>query len=129
MADFVQRPRFTTAYPTSMSPTEFVDKLFATAHVASTDPDYAAALALFGSASNSSDVSARSRALRRLAENSSFTRRQFNRAFVLMEYFGYLKRDPNSGRDTDFAGYIYWLDKLNAFKGKFDNAEMVKTFL
>ncbi len=129
MTDFVQRPRFTAAYPTSMSPAEFVDKLFATAQVASTDPDHAAALALFGSASNSSDVSARSRALRRLAENSSFTRRQFNRAFVLMEYFGYLRRDPNSGRDTDFAGYSYWLDKLNAFNGNFDNAEMVKAFL
>jgi hypothetical protein len=129
MSEFVQRPRFTAAYPTSMSPAEFVDKLFATAHVASTDPDYAAAVAMFGAANDTSDVSARARALRRLAENSTFTRKQFNRAFVLMQYFGYLKRDPNSGRDTDFSGYSFWLDKLNAFNGNFDNAEMVKAFL
>jgi hypothetical protein len=46
-----------------------------------------------------------------------------------MEYFGYLKRDPNSGRDADFSGYSFWLDKLNSFNGNFENAEMVKAFL
>ena len=129
MNDFVQRPRFTNTYPISMTPAQFVDKLFATAHVESTDPDYAASLALFGPATDTSNVVTRALVLRRLAENSSLTRRQFNRAFVLMEYFGYLKRDPNSGRDTDFAGYSFWLDKLNSFNGNFENAEMVKAFL
>jgi hypothetical protein len=129
MKDFVQRPRFTVAYPTSMTPAQFVDKLFATAHVDSTDPDYAASVALFGAATDTSDVAVRAQVLRRLAENSSLTRRQFNRAFVLMEYFGYLKRDPNSGRDADFSGYSFWLDKLNSFNGNFENAEMVKAFL
>jgi hypothetical protein len=112
-----------------MSPTEFVDKLFTTAHVSSTDPDYNAAVAMFAGATDTSDSSARARVLRRLAENSTFTRKQFNRAFVLMQYFGYLKRDPNSGRDTDFSGYSYWLDKLNNFNGNFENAELVKAFL
>ena len=129
MSEFVQRPRFTALYPTSMTPAQFVDKLFAAAHVDSTDPDYAASLALFGAASDTSNVAARAQALRRLAENSSLTRRQFNRAFVLMEYFGYLRRNPNSGRDTDFSGYSFWLDKLDAFNGSFQNAEMVKAFL
>jgi len=129
MDEFVQRPRFTAAYPTSMTPAQFVDKLFQTAHVESTDPDYAASVALFGGAIDTSDVAARAQALRRLAENSSLTRRHFNRAFVLMEYFGYLRRDPNSGRDADFNGYSFWLDKLDAFHGSFQNAEMVKAFL
>jgi CSLREA domain-containing protein len=129
ISEFVQRPRFTIAYPTSMTPAQFVDKLFATAHVESTDPDYAASLALFGAASDTSNTATRAQVLRRLAENSSLTRRHFNRAFVLMEYFGYLRRDPNSGRDADFSGYSFWLDKLNAFNGNFDNAEMVKAFL
>jgi hypothetical protein len=35
----------------------------------------------------------------------------------------------NVGRDTDFTGYNFWLDKLNAFDGNFQNAEMVKAFL
>jgi CSLREA domain-containing protein len=127
--EFVQRPRFTAAYPTSMTPAQFVDKLFKTALVESTDPDYAASIALFAGAIDTADVAARTQALRRLAENSSLTRRQFNRAFVLMEYFGYLRRDPNSGRDPDFNGYSFWLDKLDAFHGSFQNAEMVKAFL
>jgi CSLREA domain-containing protein len=129
MNQFVQRTRFAGAYPTSMTPAQFVDKLFATARVESTDPDYAASLALFGAATDTSDLAARAQVLRRLAENTSFTRRQFNHAFVLMEYFGYLRRDPNTGRDTDFSGYEFWRDKLNSFNGNFENAEMVKAFL
>ena len=46
----------------------------------------------------------------------------FNAAFVQMEYFGYLLRDP----DPD--GYAFWLGKLNFF-GDWVNAEMVKSFI
>jgi len=46
-----------------------------------------------------------------------------------MEYFGYLRRDPNSGQDTDFSGYDFWLNKLNTFNSNYQNAEMVKAFL
>jgi hypothetical protein len=46
-----------------------------------------------------------------------------------MQYYGYLRRDPNSGQDTDYAGYDFWLTKLNQFKGDFLAAEMVKAFL
>jgi hypothetical protein len=112
-----------------MTPAQFVEALFANAQVTSADPDYAASIAQFGGAVDTSDVAARARVLRRVAENSTLTRKQFNPAFVLMEYFGYLRRDPDSGRDTDFSGYQFWLDKLNHFDGNFDNAEMVKAFL
>ena len=47
---------------------------------------------------------------------------EFNAAFVLMEYFAYLRRDP------DAAGYQHWLDKLN-FYGNYMDAEMVKSFI
>jgi hypothetical protein len=46
----------------------------------------------------------------------------FNGAFVQMEYFGYLQRDP----DPD--GYTFWLGKLNQF-GDWRNAEMVRAFI
>ncbi len=49
--------------------------------------------------------------------------REFNAAFVTMEYFGYLRRDP------DTAGFNFWLNKLNSFNGNFQNAEMVKAFI
>ena len=54
---------------------------------------------------------------------------EFNRAFVLMEYFGYLQRNPNDPPDANFDGYTFWLNKLNQFNGDFVKAEMVKAFI
>jgi hypothetical protein len=53
----------------------------------------------------------------------AFYNSEFNRAFVELEYFGYMKRDP------DDAGYAFWLGKLNQFGGNFVNAEMVLAFI
>jgi hypothetical protein len=72
---------------------------------------------------------ARSRALRRVAENEDLTRREFNRAFVLMQYFGYLRRNPDDQPDLSFSGYDFWLAKLDESDGDFVKAEMVKAFL
>ena len=74
-------------------------------------------------------VAARGRALRLVAENSLLAQQEYNQAFVLMQYFGYLARDPNSGQDTNFDGYYFWLDKLNTFGGDYRAAEMVRAFL
>jgi hypothetical protein len=46
-----------------------------------------------------------------------------------MEYFSYLRRNPNDPPDTDHTGYDFWLTKLNQFNGNFADAEMVKAFL
>ena len=112
-----------------MTPAQFVDALFANAGVTPVATDRAAAIGEFGSATNTSDVAARARALRRVAENSTLNTQEFNRAFVLMQFFGYLRRDPNSGPDTDYTGYDFWLTKLNQFNGNFVAAEMVKAFI
>ena len=126
---FVQRPQFVSLYSTSMSPAAFVDTLYANAGVIPTSTDRAAAINEFGGASTTADVAARSRALRRVAENSTLAQQEFNRAFVLMQYFGYLRRNPNDAPDGNFDGYNFWLDKLNQFNGNFIEAEMVKAFL
>ena len=127
--DFVQRSRFATAFPTSLTPTQFVDRLFANAGVTPSSTDRNAAIAEFGSATNTTDVAARSRALRDVAENSILNSQEFNRAFVLMQYIGYLRRNPNDSPDGDYTGYDFWLTKLNAFNGNFVSAEMVKAFI
>jgi len=127
--EFVQRSRFATAFATTLSPTAFVDALFSNAGVTPTATDRSAAIAEFGSATNTIDVAARARALRNVAENSTLMTNEFNRAFVLMQFFGYLRRDPNSGPDTDYTGYDFWLTKLNQFNGNFNAAEMVKAFI
>jgi hypothetical protein len=61
--------------------------------------------------------------LLKIIENADFIKREFNPAFVEMEYFGYLRRTP------DASGFRFWLDKLNAFGGDFRRSEMVKAFL
>jgi hypothetical protein len=46
-----------------------------------------------------------------------------------MQFFGYLRRNPNDAQDTDYTGYEFWLTKLNQFGGNYNNAEMVKAFI
>jgi hypothetical protein len=68
-------------------------------------------------------TSTRADVLRQIAENDRFVSAKRNATFVMMEYFGYLRRDP------DESGYQFWLNKLNQFGGNFEQAEMVKAFL
>lgn len=126
---FVQRTRFTTAFANSMTPAQFVDKLFQNAGVTPTTAERDAAINEFAGAGDSSSVSARGRAVRRVAEHATLVQLEFRKAFVLMQYFGYLRRNPNDAPDTDHSGYDFWLNKLNDFNGNFVNAEMVKAFI
>jgi hypothetical protein len=118
--DFVSRPRFTAAYPASMSTAAFVNALNANA----------------GNPLSSSEVSnlvnsgmTRAQIVRAVAEDSDLVSAEKNKAFVLMQYLGYLRRDPNSGPDTDYSGYDNWLQKLNNFSGDFNRAQMVRAFI
>ncbi|MCM3872254.1 MAG: PQQ-dependent sugar dehydrogenase [Pyrinomonadaceae bacterium] len=127
--DFVSRPRFLAAHPTTLTPAQFVDELFANAVVTPSGTERTAAINEFGGAPTSADTAARARVIRLVAEHSTLTQQEFNKAFVLMQYFGYLRRNPNDAPDADFGGYNFWLSKLNQFNGNFVNAEMVKAFL
>jgi hypothetical protein len=64
-----------------------------------------------------------------VAANSTFRQQECSSAHVLMQYFGYLRRDPDAAPDSDLNGYSFWLNKLNSFGGNFQQAEMVKAFL
>lgn len=74
-----------------------------------------AAIDEFGGAGTSANLAARGRALRRVAENGTLNQQEFNRAFVWMQFFGYLRRNPNDPQDSDYTGYDFWLTKLNQF--------------
>ena len=126
---FVQRTRFTTAFPTSMTPAQFVDGLNTNAGNVLSASERTTAINLFGGAGNTSNTTARAQALRQVAEDADLNNAEFNRAFVLMQFFGYLRRNPNDPQDTDYTGYDFWLTKLNQFNGNFVNAEMVKAFI
>ncbi|HEV7475451.1 MAG TPA: hypothetical protein VGN90_15465 [Pyrinomonadaceae bacterium] len=131
-AAFVARARFTSAFATSLTPAQLVDALYANAGVASPPAaERNAAINEFGGAGNTADAAASGRALRRVAENSTLSQQELNRAFVLMQYFGYLRRNPNDPPELglNFDGYNFWLNKLNQFHGNYVEAEMVKAFI
>ncbi len=119
---FVQRPAFTAKYPSAMSAAQFVDALFANAGVTPNATERQAAIDAF-------NASGRAAALRSVADSNTLQQSEFNKAFVLLQYFGYLKRNPDDAPDTNFSGYNFWLSKLNQFNGDFTQAEMVKAFI
>jgi lysophospholipase L1-like esterase len=117
---WVELPEFKERYPETLSQEAFVDKLL-----------QATGIALGGSAAavtrNSlvNDLNTRkktrSEVVMALVEHPSIDARERNGAFVAMQYFGYLRRDPET------AGYNAWLDYLNANPGDFRT--MVKGFV
>src|SRR3989454_3061085 len=122
--EFVQRPNFVATYPSTMSSAQYVDSLNANASGALSSSERDQLVQEL-----SSGAKTRAQVLRAVAENAEFTRAHFNRAFVLMQYFGYLRRNPNDAPDSNFDGYNFWLAKLNQFNGNFIDAEMVKAFI
>ena len=128
-AAFVLRSRFTTAFPTTMTPAQFADKLNVNAGNVLSASERSTAIALFGSATDTSNTTARAQAIRQVAEDADLSGAEFNRAFILFEYYGYLRRNPNDQPDADYTGFDFWLTKLNQFNGNFINAESVKAFI
>jgi hypothetical protein len=124
---FVQRPDFQTAFPNSLTAQQFVDQLDVNADGALSGAERTTLLGVLGA--TPSDLSKRASVLRSVAEDATLRNAEFNRAFVLMQYFGYMRRNPNDAPDTDFAGYNFWLGKLNQFHGNFVQAELVKAFI
>jgi len=122
---WVNRPEFLAEHPQSQTADQFVDSLFQNTGATPTAAERAAAITAFGSGM----AEGRALALRSVAESSSVYNRHFNSAFVLAQYFGYLRRNPDDAPDGNFNGFQFWLDKLNQFNGNFVQAEMVKAFL
>ena len=112
---WVQRPAFQSAYG-GLTNEGYVDTLLS--HTAGFNGDRNALV----NGMNSGSLT-RAGVLRQVAENEGFVNAKHNEMFVMMEYFGYLRRDP------DASGYAFWLNKLNQFNGNFEQAEMVKAFI
>ncbi|HVF57802.1 MAG TPA: DUF4394 domain-containing protein [Pyrinomonadaceae bacterium] len=122
--EFVTRPRFRAQYTDTQSPGEFVDALNANTGGALSQAERDALVAGLAAGTET-----RATVLRKVVEDADFTRAELNRAFVLEEYFGYLRRNPGDAPDSNFDGYNFWLAKLNQFGGDFRAAEMVKAFI
>ena len=117
VAAFVNRPAFHTTYD-AMDDSLFVDTLIGHTGVRFTAAERDALVNGLGTGTMT-----RGEVLRNIAENGRFVNAKFNETFVMMEYFGYLRRD------ADASGFAFWLNKLNEFNGNFEQAEMVKAFI
>ncbi len=123
--EFAASPRFTAAFD-GMSPEQFVDALNTNAGDVLSAAEKANLVAEL-SANNT--PAGRASVLSKVAEDSDLAAAELNKAFVLMQYFGYLRRNPNDLPDTDHSGYNFWLTKLNQFNGDFRQAQMVFAFI
>ncbi|MEJ7578225.1 MAG: hypothetical protein WKF74_14615, partial [Pyrinomonadaceae bacterium] len=111
---FVQRAEFIARFPETMTGEQYVNALLTTAGLPLSGAERDAALQAYGAGG----VDGRAAALRSVAESDLMFRKEFNQAFVLMQYFGYLRRNPDGGQDAgSFAGYDFWLKKLNDASG------------
>lgn len=104
---FIQRPAFINQYPASMSPAQYVDALNASSGNSLTP---AARDALVNGLVAGTET--RGSVLRKIADTQAFVDREYNSAFVLMEYFVYLRRQPEPG------GFDFWFFQVNQFPAR-----------
>ena len=123
---WVDRPAFLARYPTTLAATAYITNLIETAGLTG-QVDPGPIVTEMGAGYPS--TAARAIGLRRVIESSAFDTKEKNPAFVLMQYFGYLRRNPTDAPDNNLAGYNFWLDKLTNHNGDFHAAEMVKSFI
>jgi len=125
--EFVTTARFLNAFPLTITAAEFVDRLNENAGNILTTTERDQLVAELAAASDA--TAGRASVLTKIADHSSLKQSESARAFVLMEYYGYLRRNPDDPQNVDFTGWEYWVNKLNQFNGNFIEAEMVKAFL
>ena len=138
--DFVTRSEFTSkaSFAPGVSAATYVDALFANSGATPTTAERNAAISAYGSGA----TAGRTAALKSVIESGSVYNKLYNDSFVLMQYFGYLRRNPDDAPDNNFSGYDFWLAKLNSFSqpgedmrddsqafNRAKRAEMVRAFI
>jgi CSLREA domain-containing protein len=116
---------FVSAFPLTQTADQYVDALFASAGVTPAAAERQAAINAFGGGG----TAGRTAALRSVSDSNSVGLAEFTPTFVLMQYFGYLRRNPTDAPDNNDSGYQFWLTKLNNFNGDFRRSDMVKAFI
>jgi hypothetical protein len=119
---FVQNGEFLGVYPLSLNGSDYIDKLIATVlagsgvDLSSRKPDLTNEYVM-----EITQTSSRARVLRRLVAYPEFVNAELNKAFVATEYYGYLRRTP------DTSGFNFWLGVLNGNPNNFRS--MVCSFI
>ncbi|MBA2734544.1 MAG: DUF4214 domain-containing protein [Acidobacteria bacterium] len=114
IADFMARGEFRNRYDALTDPTAYVDALLQTAGLQN-HPSRGTWIAALTNQSMT-----RAQVLRALVESTEVYQKYYNEAFVVMQYFGYLRRDPD-------ILYLNWIQTLNQNGG--DYRTMINGFL
>jgi predicted extracellular nuclease len=104
---FVQRAEFVQKYQANTRADSFVDALIQNAQTSGVDLSSERASLINAYNGAGSTIESRASVMRAIADNATFKQAQYNPAFVLTEYFAYLRRDVDQG------GYDFWLNVLN----------------
>ena len=111
IGQFMSRPAFITQF-NGLTNTQYVDALLSTAQVTSPHRDFW--IAALGNGTRT-----RATVLRDISESPEVYNKYYNQAFVVMQYFGYLRRDPD-------ALYLDWIQVLDTTG---DHRGMVNGFM
>jgi hypothetical protein len=104
---FAQTTLFKSVYADSLSNTQFVNQLFDAALLIPYTAERQAAIASLNQGASRASV------LRTVVDDPVLVQREYNPAFVQMQYFGYLRRNEEQ------PGFQFWLDILNAQPNNF----------
>ena len=129
---FVQRPEFLAIFG-SLNNTQYVDKLFQTTGISPSSGDRQALIdGLNSGAETRASVAFKvvdgtttltdGHLQFNTTYGQAFYNQEFDTAFVMMEYLGYLRRNP------DQDGYDFWLAKMRRH-GNWVDAQMVLAFI
>jgi hypothetical protein len=105
-AGWLGRGDFAAKYPASLTHSEYVNNLLQTAGISVANKDQ-----LINGLANGTET--RTSVLRKIVESAELDAKEFNPAFVAMQYYGYLRREPEA------EGYNAWLDYLSKHPGDY----------
>jgi hypothetical protein len=104
---FLQRAAVLSTFPLSQTRDQFIDALLQRLSSAGVNLSSKRSELVAEYDAGTNQINSRGRVVFKLTTYPEYTQTQFNSAFVLTEYFGYLRRDPETG------GFQFWLNVLN----------------
>lgn len=104
--EFMTRPEFANKYDSLTAPAAYVDALLQTVGL----PNHPSRNAWISALTSGTQT--RAQVLRALIESTELSVKYFNEGFVVMQYFGYLRRDPD-------ILYLNWIQTMNQNGGDY----------